>query len=135
VKRKLTWHHPAVFLALLANLLVYALLAIILSKKATIYIGLSDRWFAKRRRAILIGWGMVLAAVGMFAAGIASANRRDDMAGLLFFGAFVVFLFGAIYGLIAARMVAPARITDDYVWLKGVHPDFLASLPVWPYHP
>jgi hypothetical protein len=135
LKRNLTWHHPAVFLALLANLLIYVILAIILSKRATIHIGLSDRWFAKRRRAIAIGWGLVLASVGMFVAGIMSIDRRDDMAVLLIFGAFVVFLFGAIYGLIAARMVAPVRITDDYVWLKGVHPDFLASLPAWPYHP
>ena len=45
----------------------------------------------------------------------------------------LVFFGGALYGLIAARMVAPKRISDDYVWLKGVHPDFLAELPVWPY--
>jgi hypothetical protein len=32
-------------------------------------------------------------------------------------------------------MVAPARITDDYVWLKGVNPAFLADLPEWPYEP
>ena len=47
----------------------------------------------------------------------------------------VLGLFAAIYGLIAARMVVAERISDDYVWLKGVHPDFLASLPPWPYTP
>jgi hypothetical protein len=133
LKRSLTWHHPAVYIALLFNLLVYIILAIVLSKRATIYIGLCDEWFARRRRAMLIGWGMVLASIGMFVGGLAMIDRNDGMVALLIFGSFVVFLVGAIYGLIAARMVAPTRITDDYVWLKGVHRDFLATLPDWPY--
>jgi hypothetical protein len=133
LKRNLTWHHPAVYIALLFNLLVYVILAIVLSKRATVYIGLSDEWFARRRRAIFIGWGLVLASVGMFVGGLMLLDRGDEVAGLLIFGSFVLFLVGAIYGLIAARMVSPTRITDDYVWLKGVHRDFLATLPEWPY--
>jgi hypothetical protein len=133
LKRSLTWHHPAVYIALLFNLLVYIILAIVLSKRATIYIGLSDEWFARRRRAILIGWGLVLASVGLFIGGLVMIDRNDAMVGLLIFGSFVLFLVGAIYGLLAARMVSPTRITDEYVWLKGVHRDFLASLPEWPY--
>ena len=40
-----------------------------------------------------------------------------------------------IFGSMASQMVVPARITDDYVWLKGVHPDYLADLPPWPNRP
>jgi hypothetical protein len=133
LKRSLTWHHPAVYIALLFNLLVYIILAIVLSKRATIYIGLSDPWFSRRRWAILIGWGSVLASIGMFIGGIVLLDRNEGAGGFLVLGAFVVFLAGAIYGLIAARMVSPTRITDEYVWLKGVHRDFLATLPEWPY--
>jgi hypothetical protein len=133
LKRKLTWHHPAVYIALLFNLLVYILLAVILSKRATIYIGLSDEWFAKRRRAILIGWGLVLASIGMFAGGIAMIDGNENVGVILILSAFLLFFIGAIYGLIAARMVTPTRITDDYIWLKGVHRDFLASLPDLPH--
>jgi hypothetical protein len=133
LKRNLTWHHPAVYIALLFNLLVYVILAVILSKRATIHIGLSDEWFAKRRRAILIGWGSVLGSIGMFIAGVSQLDRNDALGGSLVFGSFILFLAGAIYGLIAARMVSPTRITDEYVWLKGVNRDFLATLPDWPY--
>jgi hypothetical protein len=45
----------------------------------------------------------------------------------------LMMLFGAIYGLVAARLVTPAKIDERYIWLKGVHPDFLAELPDWPY--
>jgi hypothetical protein len=44
----------------------------------------------------------------------------------------VLLLAGAIVGSVQARIVAPSRITKEYVWLKGVHPDYLASLPPFP---
>ena len=135
LKRKLTWHHPAVFLALFFNLLIYVILAIVLSKRATIHIGLSDVWFAKRRRAMLIAWTIVLASIGMFVAAVAGFNQNETMALPLVLASPIVLIGGAIYGLIAARMVAPTRITDDYVWLKGVCPAYLETLPEWPYAP
>jgi hypothetical protein len=59
-------------------------------------------------------------------------DQHEQAAALIIIGPFVL-LAGAIYGVVAARMVAPTRITDDHLWLKGVHADFLAELPVWPY--
>ncbi len=131
LKRSLIWHHPAVYLALLANLIIYAILALCLQKKATIRIGLSDDWFWKRRRAIIIGWGSVLLSIGLFI--LAAANLdQSDWAGWLMLGSVFLFLFGTIYGLVASRMVVATRIDDAYVWLKGVNREFLAELPVWP---
>src|SRR5687768_2724452 len=40
LKRSLHWHHPAVFLALLVNLILYVIIALILQKKATIHMAL-----------------------------------------------------------------------------------------------
>ena len=98
------------------------------------YVGLCDEWFAKRHRAMFIGWFLVLAGIGLFVAGIATVDRSDAFPWMLVAGP-LVFLGGAIYGLLAARMVAAVRISDDYVWLKGVHPSFLADLPEWPHWP
>jgi hypothetical protein len=41
-------------------------------------------------------------------------------------------LGGLLYGLNASTLVTASRITENYFWLKGVHPDFLADLPEWP---
>jgi hypothetical protein len=41
----------------------------------------------------------------------------------------MMLLAGAILGATMARIVAPTRITKEYVWIKGVNPVFLASLP------
>ena len=134
LKRNLSWHHPAVFVALLANLLVYIILAMCLRKQATIYIGLSEVWFRKRRQATWIGWLLFLGGIAGLVPAIAYADTYF-LAGLGIGLCPLAALGGAIYGLLAARLVWPERISDDYVWLKGAHPEFLASLPPWPYHP
>lgn len=132
LRRNLYWHHPAIYLTILISLLIYIILALILQKRARIDIGLSDRWFRKRRRGILIAWLLFLVGVVLIVVGCASSAPH---AGWAIPVGLALALFAAIYGLIAARLVVPARITNEYVWLKGVHPDFLATLPPWPYNP
>ena len=73
--------HPAISLTIVAGELIYVILALMLSKKATILIGLSDRWFAKRRRAMLIGWGMVLASLVMIGCEVARRATPSSVAG------------------------------------------------------
>ena len=134
LKRKLTWHHPAVFLALLANLIIYAILATVLGKRATIYIGLSPKWFAKRRRRMLVSWILVFVFVGTLFAPFALEQQVGSDATPLFIMIGVLgTLFAAIYGLISCRLVHPKKITDEHIWLKGASPDYLAALPPWPY--
>ncbi len=135
LRRKLSWHHPAVFLALLVNILIYAILAIVLSKKATIHIGLSDEWIAKRRWRIAVSWMGILSSLGAMIAGMVMVSQpgtAGEWGYLILFGLFA-FLFAAIYGLVGARLVSPRKITDSHVFLKGAHSQFLARLPHWPF--
>jgi hypothetical protein len=46
--------------------------------------------------------------------------------------AIVLFLFGFILSATIPGLLSAKRITKDYIWLKGVHPDYLAELPEWP---
>ena len=134
LKRSLYWHHPAIFLSILISLLIYIILALVLRKAAIVHIGLSDEWFARRRRAIVVGWLTALSGIALSVVGIASIDRSEILPWLILVGIFM-FFFGLIWGLVRARMVSPARISDEYVWLKGVHPGFLADLPEWPHIP
>jgi hypothetical protein len=138
LRRNLSWHHPMIFILVLVSLLIYVIVALIVRKKATIYVGLSEPWFRIRRRAIAIGWGTALSGLAM----IVLAAFLSDMWGpsgdwLVFVipVAVLMIIGGAIYGILRSQIVSPARITDDYVWLKGIHPAFLAELPEWPYEP
>jgi len=138
LKRNLSWHHPAIALSILAGVLIYIILAVVLTKRATIYMALTDEWFGIRRKRILIAWGIVLLSIALGVGGLAMAAGADAGQGgglscLACFVAMVLFFVGIIYGNYAARLVRPACITDQYVYLVGVHPNFLARLPEWPY--
>jgi hypothetical protein len=132
LKRKLQWHHPAISITILAGLLVYVILALILTKRATIQIALTEEWFAIRRRRILFAWGIVLVSILMLIAGIAFVDQGDaTVPAIAMLLAGVLFVGGLLYGQYAPSLVSPKRMTDDYIWLKGVHPDFLDRLEVW----
>lgn len=94
--------------------------------------------FGIRRKRIAIALGIVLLSialgVGAVAMGMgAEPGQGGGLACLGCFIAFVLFLAGLLYGNYAARLVRPACITDQYVYLVGVNPGFLARLPDWPY--
>jgi hypothetical protein len=130
LKRSLSWHHPAVYLVILLHLFLYIIVALIVRKTATIHIALTEEWFAIRRRRMLIAWGLVGASFLMFCGGIAIAEQAE-WAPFLIIASIPLGLGAAIFGLMGCRMVWPKRITDQYVWLKGVHPDFLNRLEAW----
>jgi hypothetical protein len=131
LRRKLAWHHPAIYLLILVAVLIYIIVAVALTKRATIFIGLSEEWFARRRRAILIAWGLVLSGIALMVAGVVYVDRFPPAAWLIALGP-ILFLVAAIWGIVRAQLVTPTRITNEHIWLKGVHPAFLAELPPLP---
>jgi hypothetical protein len=66
--RKSSWHPPLLFLTSFLHPLLYLIVALLTSKKAPIHIGLSNKWFVKRRNRIGLGWFFGLAGLGMVSA-------------------------------------------------------------------
>jgi hypothetical protein len=131
LKRSMHWHHPAIYIAVLISPLIYIILALCLQKTATIHIGLSDEWYVRRQMRMLIAWGTVLIGAILFGLAMLIGDQAEGVAVALGMSAFLLPLGGLIYGLIACRLVTPQRITDQYVFIKGVHPDFLNRLEPW----
>ena len=127
LKRNLRWHHPALYIVIFGGVLFYVILAMVLSKTATINVGLCETHSTARKRDLLIMWIIVLLAVGSFLLAIAMEELS------LFFIGLILFLGGVIYGTVKARVVAPQKIDDQYVWLTGVDEDYLRQFPEW--HP
>lgn len=134
LKRKVQWHHPAITLSIFAGVLVYIILAAILTKRATILLPLSEPWHARRKRRLIFAWCAGLGCLGLMILGfVLVIETNEGIYALLLLVGFVGSLIALIGGQAAVAMVSPKRMTDDYLWLKGVHPDFLNRLPEWPY--
>jgi hypothetical protein len=125
LRRNLSWHHPALY-ALAISPLIYILVALLVRKTARIEVGLCDEHRRGRWQAIAITWVGALAGGAIVVFGIGAENGWLLLAG-------IVLLVGIlIYGLPKAQVVIPHRIDRQFVWLKQVHPDYLARFPDWP---
>lgn len=125
LKRQLYWHPPAFYLIILLNLLIYALVAICIRKKAALYIGLCETHRVRRKRGIIICWLSVITGLAMIIGGGVGNSGFVIVPGI------VLFIGGMIYGGVTGARISAAKITQDNVWIKGVNKDFLAELPEW----
>lgn len=126
LKKRLTWHHPAIYILIFVALLIYLIIALLLRKSATVELGLCEQHLAKRRRNIWITWLLVLLGfVGVFA-----GATNDDVSYVLF--GFLLLVVAIIYAIVAVKVVAPSKIDDNFVWLKGVNKEYLNELPAFP---
>lgn len=121
--KKMYWHPQWYFLLLCLGAIFYIIAALIVRKQATVVIGLCDTHFKKRKTSILVTWLLVALMAVSFGVGIAVNEGGVAAIGVLFL------LAAMIYGIATIPMVAPARIDDRFVWLKGVSKEFLAGLP------
>ncbi|HXT58671.1 MAG TPA: hypothetical protein VN699_08545 [Pirellulales bacterium] len=132
LKRSLSYHHPAVYVLILAGLWVYIIVALILRHTAKIQIGICERHRNKRRRAIAMSWLLVVGGIAAIIFGLGLGNRPGAtpwFALTLLLGGVFAFVVGLIYAAFVVPPVAPHKIDKEYVWLKKVAPGYLAELP------
>lgn len=125
--KRLSWHHPAIYLLIFTGLLIYLIVALILSKRATVALGICEEHRRKRRYGMLIGWMLFLGGIMGAILGIAY-----DYIGIMTIG-FLLIPVGLVWLILAARFVNVKKIDDRFVWLKGVNREYLATLPAWPW--
>lgn len=133
--RHLVWTPSWVYLLLIANVLLGAIVILIMQKKAVLRIGLTEERLAGRSRLIMISWSIALAGVVSFFTGIAALASEGSFQPLgpwLIGAGGLAAFFGIINGNFGARIVYATKIDDHFVWLKGVCPEYRAELPPWP---
>jgi hypothetical protein len=124
--RKVYWHNPWIYLLIVVNLLIYAVVALIVRKKAVVAPGLCSVHKRRRRIGIAIAWAVFLAGVASICMGV----RNGDSAGLG--GGMLLILLSALAGVIVSRILRANRIDAKYVRLKGCGSAFLDSMPPFP---
>lgn len=133
LKRNYTWCNPAWYLLMLIALLPALIVILVLTKRATIYVPITQEVRDQRRGKILLGWLVALLALAMLIAGIVLISNENGFGVLLIMGFFIVLIVGAIIGSRAAQVIFPKRINNQFVWFKGVNPDVLSTLEDWPF--
>ena len=123
LKRSLSWHPPALIVLIFVALLIYLVVALVVSKRATVHIGLCAEHVQRRRHLLIVGW--VMLAFGLITPVIAFVNEYVAI-GLL---GMVWMVVSVVWLVVVLRVVKVKRIDDRYVWLKGIDPGYLAQFP------
>jgi hypothetical protein len=132
LRHRLSWHSPWVYLSLPMGLLFfYVPLACLLRQKANIKVGLCRERIVRRRWSIGCAWLISIAGVVLCVGGIAN-SLPSNSAWIVSVAGGLILIAGLMIGIILVPVVTAARITERYVWLKGVDLAFLASLPPFP---
>jgi hypothetical protein len=125
--RKVYWHHPGVYAFVLINIIIYAIVGMIVRKRAIVAPGLCVAHKKRRKLGLTLGWGgFVLGLVSIFA-GVAGRQQ-----GTLFAFGLLLLFSAALVGIVMGRIVYASKIDKSQIWLKGCGAEFLDSLPPLP---
>ncbi|MCI0465315.1 MAG: hypothetical protein L0Z62_50985 [Gemmataceae bacterium] len=136
-KKTFAWHPPWVFILLLAGLLPFAIVAIVLTKRMTVYAPLCEahrnHW---RWRAWFIWLGLTVVVALGIAAMIVLSNEPNPrrgagqlIGGLLCAGSALGGVIWLIATVIVQQMaIRPKEILDDSILLANIAPAFEEAL-------
>lgn len=119
---KLYWHSPWLYLLILLNILIYAVVGLIVRSTVRVSPGLCEAHAMQRRRKIFIFLSL---ATGCCIGGIGAMQMKAPEAAAFLFLAMLVSL---VIALVASRKVYAKKITKEYARLGGCKEAFLASL-------
>lgn len=123
LKRTVEWYPRYVIWVFIFIRIVGLILYFCTRKRVTVYIGLCEDHINRRRFGMLIG-GLILLLGFMAFFGAMSSEAF----GIVFLGLLLI-LAGIIVMVTVWRTITAKKIEEPYVWVKGIHSDFLETLP------
>jgi hypothetical protein len=124
VERVFYWHNPALYLVLLAGLVVYAIVALIVRKSIRVRIPLCAHHAKRRSTGITIGLVLMVAGI----ADIFILNRFDVDGGIIALVTFVLILTGIIVMAVVASTIRPRFIDQFRGEFIGFSPAYLQNI-------
>jgi hypothetical protein len=127
VEKTLYWHNPAVYLAILAGVLIYVILALVLRKGIRVRVPLCAEHAKRRSIGITLAW--VLPLVGIADAVILPQTNVDG--GVVALITIVLILTGLVIWAIVANPIRPTLINEFQGEFTGFCPAYLQLVPEW----
>ena len=136
VRTTLQWHTPWLYvLIFFPGLLIYAIVATMVSERAQVAIPLCELHRTRRVRMIAIAWVLALSSiVAPFALG-AFDPQRGDASGLICAASVFGLLAACIVGIVGSRLLTPTFIDARVVKARGAGEAFLARCPPTGWYP
>jgi len=125
LKKNYYWHSQWIYILILSPL-IYIIVAMIVRKQQLLYLPLCDEHRARRKRMILIGWGLI---AGGIAALFAIPALGDNGAGVAVLLMFVLLIAGIVVIISGANLIRPTFIDASYGSYSGASRAFLDQLP------
>jgi hypothetical protein len=126
--RTFAWHHPGWYVFILIALLAYAVIAVLVQKKAKVAFGLCESHRMRRRSFNLVAWGIFAVGLGLIVAAM-SIDGNKDASVLMASGGMMSLFIAAVVGVIGTRILSVSRISSVEARLTGCGEAFLDSLP------
>lgn len=120
--RWVSWHSPWLYVFLLLNIIIYAIVASAVQKREKIAPGLCSAHVQRRRKVIAGAWLGVFASLAI----IVLAMKFDQL--VLGVVGVITLLLAIVLGIVGSRIVYAIRIDKDLVQLKGCEEAFLQSI-------
>jgi hypothetical protein len=121
------WHDPALYWLLLLSPIVYLIVVRSIGTRVLVTVGILPEALRAARRDRVLTWVLL-------GGGVAAWLAAAVLPALVYFwlGLALMALAVPVY-LLGARLVRVTRLEDDRVWMRGVHPAYLARLPELPH--
>ena len=123
LKRTVEWYPRYVILVFILIRIVGLILYFCTRKRVTVYIGLCEAHINRRRIGVFAGVSLLMLGLITFFGALSSENFSLALPGLLFV------LVGIVVMATMWRVVSASKIQEPNVWVKGIHIDFLETLP------
>jgi hypothetical protein len=127
-KKTFFWHNPLLFLLVLINVLVYAIVAMILRKRFDLAVPMCPEHLQRRKNLLIATWVLGLGFIpgGILAGSLIHDSDTGVAVGFLI--AFLLLIAAFVTGSMSLIM-RPREITDTTATFSGVCEQFLALLP------
>ncbi len=119
-ERNFYWHTPALYLLVLLNLLIYAIVALAVRKRVAYRVGLCERHVRRRGFFIALAWSWVPAALVL-----PFMTQDIDLFSMVLLGAIMT----TLVGIIECRVMLARGINERTVRFSGCGKAFVDSLP------
>jgi hypothetical protein len=127
LRKKFSWHPQWVYIFVLLALLIYVVLALVMSKRISLQIPLCAQHFEKYRTFRLAAAILLLGCIPEMV--FAGAYLPENLMGYGIAAGILALIAGLLCSILASALLRPTLIDDHYGYFANASQQFLQHLP------